>query len=333
MMAASREVALLLLTLQEPGSLPSYVVGANDPEIDRTISQLLLDGVLEMEVAGEFVSGAAALRGVTTASDEQGRIAKISREAVIYASALDTESALDIEARLYMYNQTPLTPAWSREIPNRRAVRSFLGVDHGPTAALIKEHWRESDGDADAWIQWIATEPRGADATGRSASYKVYVSPVVGALPDAFATTVRVLADAGVAAFKVGATPRDVARPDKLVAYFRTRERALECARLLADELAGTKAQGVPFSAAVGDAGVVSWGMDPADQLGRPPETSWRRWICRRLAHYIAAAGAAPSADVPPWQFALERLRLDGVDTTRWEPDAEQLNRATWSVS
>ena len=333
MMAASRDVALLLLTLQEPGSLPSYVIAANDPDIDRTIGQLLLDGVLEMEIAGAFVSGAAALRGVSTASEQDGHIAKISRDAVMYASMLDTESALDIEARLYMYNQAPLTPAWSSKIPNRRAVRSFLGVDHGPTATLINECWRESDGDADAWIQWISTETRGTDAAVRSASYKVYVSPVISALPDAFATTVRILADAGVAAFKVGATPRDLARPDKLVAYFRTRERALECARVIADELVGLSAQGVPFSASVGDAGLVSWGMDPADQLGRPPETSWRRWICRRIAHYIAFAAATPNADVPAWQFALERLRLDGVDTTRWEPDEEQLNRATWGSS
>ena len=333
MIAASRDVALLLLTLQEPGSLPAYVLNANDPDIDRTISQLLLDGVLEIEIGGAFVSGAAALGGVSTAGEERGRIAQISREALVYASNLDTDSSLDTEARLYMYNQAPLTPAWSSKLPNRRAVRSFLGIDQGPTAALINEYWRESEGDADAWIQWVSTETRGVPATARSASYKLYVSPVMSALPEAFATTVRVLADAGVAAFKVGATPRDVARPDKLVAYFRTRERALECARCIADELSGTNAQGVPFSAGVDDDGLVSWGMDPADQLGRPPETSWRRWICRRLAHYIAAAAAESNGGVPPWQFALERLRLDGVDTTRWEPDPEQLNRATWSSS
>jgi hypothetical protein len=167
----------------------------------------------------------------------------------------------------------------------------------------------------------------------RAAVYKLYLSPTIEALPRVFETTVRILADAGVSAFKVGGSPRDLARPDKLVVYFRSRDRALECGELLSAALTGTDVQGVPFSAALHDDGLVSWGMDPADRLGRAPETSWRRWICRRLAHYLTAKSSATDSSVPPWEFALERLRLDGVDTTRWEPDADRMNREMWATS
>ena len=331
MIAASRDVALLLLTLREPGRLPSYVVDAADPEIDRTIAQLVLDGVLEVEAAGGFVSGAAALRGFSGASSARGHIATISREALVYASMLDTESPLDVEARLYMYNQAPLTPALSKTIPNRSAVRSFLGIDRGPSTALLNTLWEESG--ADAWIQWTSKHATESTVMHRAPMYKLYLSPTIEALPQVFETTVRILADAGVNAFKVGGSPRDLARPDKLVAYFRSRGRALECGELLSAALSGTTVQGVPFSAALHDDGLVSWGMDPADQLGRAPETSWRRWICRRLAHYLTAKSSASDGAVPPWEFALERLRLDGVDTARWEPDADRMNRETWAAS
>jgi len=331
MIAASRDVALLLLTLREPGRLPSYIADAADPEIDRTIAQLVLDGVLEVQADDGFVSGAAALRGLSNASSSRGHIATISRDALVYASMLDTESPLDVEARLYMYNQAPLTPSRSKVIPNRSAVRSFLGIDRGPIPTVLNEHWVEST--ADAWIQWTSKRPSESAVSHRAPTYKLYLSPTIDALPHVFATTVRVLADAGVTAFKVGASPRDLARPDKLVAYFRSRDRALECGALLSTQLSGTPVQGVPFSATINDDGLVSWGMDPADQLGRAPETSWRRWICRRLAHYLTAISSSTDTSVPPWEFALERLRLDGVDTVRWEPDAERMNRETWAAS
>src|SRR5437773_614150 len=56
MIAASRDVALLLFALREAGPLPAYIIDAHNPEIERTIDKLVLDGVLEVaNDGGEFV--------------------------------------------------------------------------------------------------------------------------------------------------------------------------------------------------------------------------------------------------------------------------------------
>jgi hypothetical protein len=67
---------------------------------------------------------------------------------------------------------------------------------------------------------------------------------------------------------------------------------------------------------------------------------SWRLWLTNRLARALIAAVAAPSSALPlpgvsgaaglagaaagetmePWRFAVERLRLEGVDTDSWTP-------------
>jgi hypothetical protein len=330
LLGVSRDVALLLLTLQQPGPLPSYVADANDPELERLLEQLVLDGVLEVRSHDGFVSGPAALRGLASQA-VAGRIARLSHAALVYASAVDVEGDDDVEALLYRFNHTPLTPALSACIPTGEALRDFLRLDRGPTSALLAEHWTEYEAkETDAWIQWSAAgHDVGLD--DREPTFKVYVSPTFAALPDAFARTVAVLADAGVYAFKVGGTARDLARADKLVIYFRDREHALDCGVTIAAELAGLPAQGVPFTAELGSDGLVSWGVDPGDRVGRQSESSWRRWVCRRLARYIAVARERHDDDVPPWRFALERLRLDGVDTARWEPDVTRFARERWA--
>ena len=334
MIAASRDVALLLLTLQEPGPLPAYVADRRNPEIDRAIEQLILDGILEIESDGRFVSGPSALGKQDSENAQLGRVAALSQAATIYASAFDTRDKLDMEARLYRYNYSPISPAWSARIPTYGALRDFLRLDHGPTAALINRRWETlPHDDSDAWIQWMTRDGDAVRPSARDVNYKLYVSPALADLPSVFATVVEVLAEADAPAFKVGGTPRDVARPDKIVAYFRNRQRALECGELLCARLGGARVQGVPFSAEIGAEGLVSWGVDPADIPGREAQSSWRRWVCRRLAQYLTAAVANPSPDMPAWRFALERLRLDGVDTTTWEPDVTIMNAGAWGAA
>jgi hypothetical protein len=326
MIAASRDVALLLFTLRDPGPLPSYITEAANPDIQRTIDKLILDGVLEVSTdGGEFVSGAAALEA-TQPDDVGGRIAELSRAAAAYAASLNARDRFDIEARLYRYNHVPIAPTWSARIPTPGAVREFLGLDRGATAALLNRRWESLPaGESDAWFQWVSRDSDDVKASERDVNYKVYVSPLLADLPAVFANVVGVLAEARVTAFKVGGTARDVARPDKVVAYFRTRERALECGALLSAALDGAPVQGVPFSAELGADGLVSWGVDPAEIPGRPPQSSWRRWVCRRLAHYIDAAAMNPPSHVEGWRFAFERLRLDGVNTATWEPDVSMM--------
>jgi hypothetical protein len=329
MVAVTRDVALLLLTLREAGSLPAYVADARANDIEHALTQLILDGVLEVERDGTFVSGVSALDKGAEEPAVAGRLATISHAAIDCAASLIGATPADLEGRLYTYNFAPIGPRWSSRLGDRAAIRRFLGIDDGPRARTIRAAWhgfREVEG----WSVWSTNIAVQSRPTDREVTYKLYVSPTMDALPDTLATAAPIFAEAHAFAFKVGASVRDVARPDKLVAYFDTRERALECGEMLAEALRDTPAQGVPFSADAGADGLVSWGIDPPERPGWVGDASWRRWVCRRLAHYLATALAAPAADASPTRFATERLRLDGVDTQSWAPDAARLSNPAW---
>jgi hypothetical protein len=51
---------------------------------------------------------------------------------------------------------------------------------------------------------------------------------------------------------------------------------------------------------------------------------SWRYWIARRLAGALVTARRNPGSAVEPADFALERIRLEGVDPRTWTPLAPQ---------
>jgi hypothetical protein len=155
-------------------------------------------------------------------------------------------------------------------------------------------------------------------------TYKLYVSPKTETLPEVFPTIVDVLVDAGAPPFKIGASAAAILRPDKLVAYFTRRAAAEEVASALATKLGGSPAQPVPFTHELGADGLISLGIDPPS--GRAMLTqvgaSWRQWVCRRLASYVSAAqraGRSRDAD----RFALERVALDGIDPSTWEPSED----------
>jgi hypothetical protein len=122
-------------------------------------------------------------------------------------------------------------------------------------------------------------------------------------------------------AFKVGADAAGLLRPDKMVAYFDNFEALAAVADSLADALAGVSAHGVPFSAEITSDGLLSWGVDPPREE-RPPGwsggQSWRLWVTNRLAGALLAARGQGVEE--PWRFALERLRVEGVDVERWVP-------------
>jgi hypothetical protein len=337
--AVDRDTALLLYTLREPGPLPAYVEELLGHEAGRAVAQFVADGVLEVAQGEAFVSGAAALHLVADGGErprEGGRIAEISRDALRYAEALPIDEALALSARLYGYNCRPLTPHWQRLLPDATAVPGFLGfAAGGPAAALLSRHWAAL-GPSPAWLSWRAQGGTGRDAGRLPAAgpmYKLYVSPEPEHLADGgFAAIVAALTELRVPQFKVGADAAGLLRADKIVAYFPDFESLARTAHGLAEALAGVPAQGVPFTAEIGGGGLLSWGADPPRGEGLPWEgqSSWRLWLAHRLARALLAARAGAGGgdsgqgghDVPPWRFALERLRLEGVDTDTWTPGA-----------
>jgi hypothetical protein len=133
---------------------------------------------------------------------------------------------------------------------------------------------------------------------------------------------------------KIGMDAAGLLRPDKIVAYFGSREDLDTAARELANELQGCPAHGVPFTAGIDDDGLLSWGIDPPESerpLSWLDRESWRLWIAKSLGAALALAkGAArPLAQqvVEPWRFAVERVRRHGVDVDTWTP-ADTLWRA-----
>ena len=60
--AVNQETALLFLTLQQPGLIPSYVRASFGELCNQAVAELVLDGILEaaLQTDGVFISGAAA---------------------------------------------------------------------------------------------------------------------------------------------------------------------------------------------------------------------------------------------------------------------------------
>ncbi|HEX2086228.1 MAG TPA: hypothetical protein VHF89_11135 [Solirubrobacteraceae bacterium] len=327
---ASSDTALLFMTLAAPKRLPRYVRARLGDETEPVVTRLVLDGVLEVEHAGTFVSGADAAPVLLTrrAGGGRGRIGELSEAALRYGQELTALPHALLADRLYGYGTLPLSPRLRRRLGGDAAVASACGLRQGdPAQRSLARGWVEpasAEGHDPYWRHWRRRPAPDAGRPADTTAYKLYVSPTLDGLPDAVAAVAETLADVrGVFAFKLGRDVRGICRPDKLVVYFDRLDDLREGAARLRDRLAGCPGQGVPFTAAVTEDGLLSWGVDPPSTraLG---VTSWRRWVAERLAEHLAhaAAGHAGPAggERPPWQFALDRLRLSGVDTDSWIP-------------
>ena len=323
-MTVSPETALLFLTLAEPGPLPAYARSAMGDAAAETVARLVLDGVLEYRHDGRWVSAGAAaeLLGTRTPQAGRGRIGELSVAAVRYGQELTDLPEDRLASRLYAYGRRPVSPELRRRMPDRAAVASNLGLAPGGAARrTLETAWRElppRPGTPVYWSHWRPRRPAG-DHRARAANYKLYLSPSMAALPSVLAVAADVLRSTTAAtAFKIGCDLPGLCRPDKIVIYFDHLDDLRAAADRLSDRLGGQAAHGVPFTAAVTDDGMVSWGADP------PDGGSWRWWVARRLAEFMTSARDSGE----PWRFALERLRVSGIDTDTWVPAGGMWARA-----
>jgi hypothetical protein len=167
----------------------------------------------------------------------------------------------------------------------------------------------------DAWTSWNVP---GVDPAGLE--HKVYVSPTVAALPLALPIVFARNVELHVPAWKVGAGAPGLYRSDKIVCYFATPAAAVRAGRHLALALRGVAAQGVPFSGALAESGIVSWGRDLE---GR----SWRLMVCAALARELVVArqslGLAATAERVA-DTALDTLGRAGLDVVDWHPSVPE---------
>jgi hypothetical protein len=313
--SVSRDAALLFLALREPACLPHLLNGLFGADAGERLRSLILDGVFEIELSGQFLSGAAALAqlGHREGSARTSHLTRLSTDAIAYAAALELLTVQQVAARLYLFNSAPGTPAVRRRFGNDD--RPFALPNDGSEAAhLLRSLWR-SETTADGWLVWSSS------ASACRPAYKLYISPTLEQLPRIFELAIEAFAKSRCTLFKLGEGASGLLRPDKLVAYFSTLDYLQQAADQIRTAATGAVAQGVPFTAPIDAEGLLSWGMDPPhfqQVLAWQRHQSWRQWLTERVAVYVLAAKEA-GVDVD--SFVRNRIDLDGVDPSTWNPD------------
>lgn len=321
----SREMALLWLTLQQPARLPRYAVRMLGDSCNQVIGQMILDGVLEIESDGRMLSGPAAQGLICADVDNPGpetAVAALSRHAIDYGASLEIADPLSLAGRLYAYNSAPASARWRRMLPDTSTVERYLGMHDGATGRLLRSAWVRLPGErrASAWIAWSSI-PR--QARENETIYKLYISAACSDLRAAFEATASVVDRCNAVQWKVGADVYGLLRPDKMVAYFVEMTDLQQAASLLTEKLAGCPGQGVPFTAEIAGGGLLSWGIDPlTDEYAVPwlQRESWRVRICNGLASALLLAKSIHQTKPSAGRFAIDRLRLEGIDTASWTP-------------
>lgn len=324
--AASRDVALLFLTLQQPGPLPRFVERSLGDQRDETVSQMVMDSILEIEANGRMLSGPEACAHF--GSDDSAllptnSLSALSLRALRYAQTLDITDATPLSVCLYLYNRLPATRSWCELLPDLTATERYLGIQGGSDSILDKAWVRiRTPEPAYPWLAWRSRKnPRGENLP----SYKLYVSPACAALPQAFRAAGEAAVRYDAYHLKVGTNAYGLLRPDKLVAYFEEFGALREAAAWLGERLAGCPAHGVPFTAETSHGPLLSWGIDPPSEEHTVPwlqRESWRQRMTNMLAIALAQAKASATPNIQPWRFALERIRLEGIDVKTWSLSA-----------
>lgn len=238
-----------------------------------------------------------------------GRLAQLSRRAVEYGAALALDDPRELADRLYRYNSMPAGGERGGFAERWTGGREGLRVESRRDGI-----WEVRDASDAPPLQ--------------GPMYKLYVSPVPADTARAFDVLLSELgAPDGPFSAKAALEPPARIRPDRIVGYFATRRACFATARRIAPRLAGMAAQGVPFTAALGRSGLLSWGADPPPAVAQTlpeHEQSWRRWVSARLAEAILAergisSSAASAAPADTALAALARLHAAGVPPD-WTP-------------
>ncbi|MGA8475234.1 MAG: hypothetical protein WB681_09210 [Candidatus Cybelea sp.] len=333
--SVSHETALLLFTLQSPSILPQYVVSALGRRWDSVIGQMIFDGILEVEANGKMLSGPPArnvIYGETLSGAPQTALAVLSREALEYGEALRISDVATLSARLYSYNGIPASARWRRLLCDQAAVETHLGVRDTAVARMLDRHWARlpSEATSHTWMAWQSRVVGYRD--DNALTYKLYVSPVCNELREAFTATAEAVSNSAAFHWKVGNDVFGLLRPDKIVAHFYEFADLQNAAADILERLEGCTAHGVPFTAEIAGRGLLSWGVDPPAEehtVRWLERESWRGRICNLLARALSLSKTSPQNGVSASQFAMERARLEGIDTDTWSPTSA----LAWRVS
>jgi hypothetical protein len=339
--AVSRDTALLLFALQQPGVLPRFAAQMLGDDCAATIGSMVLDGILQIEIEGATISGpeaAESIYGTAPRAEGATHLATLSRRAIAYAASLPLEDPLELSARLYAYNTIPASSRWRSVLPAADATAEYLGLRdgglRGGTGALSPSNTWGDRTETQNWISFRAINAKltSAQVSAPSIGYKLYVSPACDRVRDAVEAVAEAVAHSNALQWKVGRGIHGLLRPDKMVVYFHHFADLQEVALKIMDRLQGCASHGVPFTAELTGGGLLSWGVDPPGDATRELSwlggESWRGKVCNRLAAALVHAqncnreeGKGDSVEATnAAQFATQRLRLEGIDTDTWTP-------------
>ena len=284
--------------------------------------RLLYDGVLIGEFNDGWFGGPSAFDRLADPAVarpdavESRPTDDLARRSITYLESIARLGLTDVEricTRLYCAGRIPLSSRWVLAYPDETAVVSLFGT------SLAAYGWRQviSVEQAGGWLVFHRGDGR-HDLRTAAFPYKLYLSPHPAFLAEVLQLIVKSASATGASRFKIGANATGVLRPDKMVFYLSSADELAAVAAAVANAIRGTKAHGVPFSAALSDDGLLSWGGDPPIEDGPigSSRESWRLSVCRRLAEGLRVAAEVVFRYSSPADFALARLQLDDVDVS-----------------
>jgi len=334
--AVNRDLADFLTLMKTPrlvGEALSQFPEKSGQDRKQFILQLVLDGVLEVQHEGTFISGLEAVNKVLLKSDrlseilppsgEETRIQYLSKRALYFAIQCTSLQPRDISFLLYNYNRIPVNRRWHTHLPDEPSLRRFLGLREDnswpgmPDSVLPHAVRIDDDGQVNPYDQvWQSWRLGNRKKSEDDPSYKIYFSPTIDSLPEVFDIVRTAAAGSEAYAMKIGRTLPSVLRPDKLIVYFPQYPPAREFAEEIARRLGSFPVHGTPFSCQVSEeTALVTMGVDPPECFGE--RYSWRLYVVQKLG--LAILGARDyTAD--PLAHIYSYIRLMGIDADHWRP-------------
>ena len=341
---ASSEAALVFLTLRRPGTLPSYL---GDPKLlsqERWFRELLSRGVLEVRVAGEFITGLSGLRelnGQSAASTPiQSPLAELSDAGIRYGfryCCLDNDGQGDrslidkVAMRLYHFNTVPAPAELRSRLSNSEGVFKFLGSEAPVTAKSTGLEWAwQANDSSDWWRYWVPTNGRTTinwfetfQGRRERTEAKLYISPSLADTPRAIEVVLPVISESSAVAVKVGNFLGGLTRPDKMVAYFSDQHDLVATASKIAVATRRLTAHGVPFTSDLAGNGLLSWASDDlSNEMDNPDaSSSWRILVTRSLARGLVESYRLGHPIDVAVEHAKSAAEVAGIDTVNWLPN------------
>ena len=287
---------------------------------------LLLDGAVGVRQGRRVLWGIPALHEIGVAEsirDAEPLSSAVTTRAVLYGEHLLPSHLADLTGRLYRYGTWPCSPRLTARFRIDATARTTVAVSEALQrcrSSLSSWIMRGPD-ESSRWFAWIRA---GIRSRARRRIYKLFVSPEPGSVALAVEALLTAPSMSGAIGFKLGADLPGLLRPDRLVAYFPSRDALRAASAEIAPRLSELRGHGVPFAAPLDADGLLSWGVDVPSATGGL--RSWRARMAHGVARSLILARASATDPSEVARFALARFAVEtaiaGIQPTLPQPVA-----------